>query len=161
MDSDDLARFLQTHALEAEVLHLSTPTPTVEHAAAALGTTAQHIVKTLLFLVDGRPVLAIAAGTARVDPRRLAAHFGVARKRVRLADAEAVRSLTGYPVGALPPFGHRQPLHTLLDPGVLDLAPAYAGGGAPDTMLRVEPADILRLTGAQVVALLGAPAPAD
>ena len=158
MDADDLARFLQAHTLDAEVLRLATPTPTVERAAAALGTTPAHIVKTLLFLVDGRPVLAIAAGLQRIDARRIAAHFGVGRKRVRLADADTVQALTGYPIGALPPFGHRRPLAALLDPGVLALAPAYAGGGARDAMLRVAPVDILRLSGAELVELAGTPA---
>lgn len=150
---EDLRQFLALHEVEAEILRLESETPTVEAAARAVGTTPERIVKSLLFLVEGRPVLAIACGPDRVDSRALARRFGVGRKRVRLADGETVQRVTGYPIGAVPPFGHRQPLTTLVDRRVLEHEEVFAGGGGIDALVRVSPQDILRLTGAEVLDL--------
>ena len=150
---EDLRQFLALHQVEAEILRLESETPTVQAAARAVGTTPERIVKSLLFLVEGRPVFAIACGPDRVDSRALARRFGVGRKRVRLADGETVQRVTGYPIGAVPPFGHRQPLTTLIDRRVLEHDEVYAGGGGIDALVRVSPQDILRLTGAEVLDL--------
>jgi prolyl-tRNA editing enzyme YbaK/EbsC (Cys-tRNA(Pro) deacylase) len=148
LDSSHLERFIEIHAIEAEVIPLSVHTPTVEAAARAMGTTPERIVKSLLFLVKGRLVMAIASGPSRVERRAIAAYYGVPRKRVELAGADTVLATTGYPVGAVPPFGHLRPLPTLLDRRVLDQPEVYAGGGSIDALLRVSPAEIVRVTGA-------------
>jgi prolyl-tRNA editing enzyme YbaK/EbsC (Cys-tRNA(Pro) deacylase) len=103
------------------------------------------------------PVLAITCGTAYVERRAIAAHYGVGRKRVKLASPEEVRSISGYEVGAMPPFGHRQPLPTLLDCRVLDLPVVYAGGGDENAMLRLDPQEIVRISGAAVMDLCALP----
>lgn len=144
----DLEAFIADQGIVAEVISLPVRTLTVTDAAQALGTDPERIVKSLLFLVDDRPVLAIASGTIHIDRRPIAAHFGAGRKRVRLAGPEAVLAITGYAVGAVPPFGHHRALHTLIDPRVLQMSPIYAGGGAEDALLRVDPREILRVTNA-------------
>ena len=144
----DLEAFIESRSIQAEVISLPVRTLTVPDAARAVGTVPERIIKSLLFLVDGRPVLTIASGTARVDRRPIAAHFGVGRKRVKLADAETVQAITGYPVGAVPPFGHQEPLQTLIDPRVLKMSLIYAGGGAEDALLRTSPDEIVRVTSA-------------
>ncbi|MBI3159805.1 MAG: YbaK/EbsC family protein [Chloroflexi bacterium] len=149
----DLQAFLDEHAIPAEIVHLDALTPTVETAAAAVGCQPEQIVKSILFLVQGQPHLAVTCGTQRVDSRALAAHSGVGRKQVKLADAETVLALAGYPVGAMPPFGHRQPLPTLMDPSVLAQAEVYAGGGSDSTLLRIQPELIRRHAAAEVLAL--------
>jgi prolyl-tRNA editing enzyme YbaK/EbsC (Cys-tRNA(Pro) deacylase) len=103
-------------------------------------------------------VLGEASGTARIDYRLVAAHLGVSRKRLKLAGAEAVLARTGYPVGAVPPFGHPAPLRTLLDPRVLAQPEVIAGGGAIDALMRVAPAEIARVTKAEIVDVIGGPA---
>jgi prolyl-tRNA editing enzyme YbaK/EbsC (Cys-tRNA(Pro) deacylase) len=149
----DLEAFIADRGLQAEVISLPVPTLTVADAAEAVGTIPECIVKSLLFLVDDQPVLAIASGTARVDQRQIAAHYGVSRKHVRLAGSEAVASITGYPVGAVPPFGHHQSLQTLIDPAVLEMPTIFAGGGAEDALLRINPREILLVTDATTIDL--------
>jgi prolyl-tRNA editing enzyme YbaK/EbsC (Cys-tRNA(Pro) deacylase) len=156
MDDRDLEAFLAAHTLAGELLRLQAHTPTVEAAAQVMGTTVDRIVKSLLFLVDRadgelHPVLVIATGTSRVDYKLVAGCLGVSRKRVKLADAASVQSFTGYPVGAVPPFGHPSPLPTLIDRRVLAQPEVYAGGGAADALLRIAPAEIVRATQAQTV----------
>lgn len=151
---EDLSAYMQAHLIPGEILQLSSLTPTVEAAARAVGTEAERIVKSILFLVAGRPVLAITCGTDRVETRALAARYGVGRKRVKLADAQTVMQETGFEVGAMPPFGHRYPLPTLLDPRVLAQPEVYAGGGSDSTLVRCSPRDILEATQAEVLDLL-------
>jgi len=62
-----------------------------------------------------------------------------------------VLAVTGYPVGGVPPVGHRGQVQTVLDSRAAALPIAY-GGGAPDLLLRIQPLDVVRLTGATVAA---------
>lgn len=149
----DLQRFLEEHQARAHILQLPVETPTVEAAARAVGTVPDKIVKSLLFLVDRRPVLVIACGPQRVAAEVIARHYGLSRKRVRLAGPQAVLEATGYSIGALPPFGHRQALPTLLDRRVFDHEHVYAGGGSLTALVRLSPDELLRLTGAQTLDL--------
>jgi prolyl-tRNA editing enzyme YbaK/EbsC (Cys-tRNA(Pro) deacylase) len=156
MDEHDLEMYLAANGVAGEVIRMPAHTPTVEAAAQVLGTTAERIAKSLLFLLDPAggepmPILVIASGTDRVDYRLVADYVGLSRKRVRLADAAAVQAVTGYPVGGVPPLGHPRPLRTLIDQRVLKQPEIYAGGGAVDALLRIAPAEIVRATGAQTV----------
>ncbi len=157
MDANPLVDYLREHNIAAELLRLNEHTPTVEDAARVMGTSVDGIVKSVLFVQDvpGEPaeraVLIIANGLHRVDYRRVADCLGVSRRRLKLADAVAVLALTGQPVGGVAPFGHPRPLRTFIDRRVLDQAEVYAGGGALDALLRLTPAEIVRVTGALTV----------
>ncbi len=153
LTADDLNTYMLTRGIPGEIIHLDVPTPTVETAAQAVGCAPEQIVKSILFLVNAAPRLTVTSGLRRVDTRALAARYGVSRKRVKLADAEAVLEIAGYEVGAMPPFGHRTQLDTLLDPRVLEHADVYAGGGAGNALLRISPQDILKFTQAEVLDL--------
>lgn len=154
LTTSDLRRFLESHAIAGEILLLEKPTPTVQAAAEAVGAHPSQIVKSILFMVDEQPILAIACGTDRIDRRAIAGFLGVGRKRVKLAEAEAVVRMAGYEVGAMPPFAHRQPIMTLLDPRVLGQPEVFAGGGAENALLRLSPSEILRITQARVLNLI-------
>ena len=164
MDPSDLAAYLAANGLEGELLRLTEHTPTVEDAARVMGTSVERIVKSVLFLAqpaggdggaeaasDAQPVMVIASGTHRVDYKRVAEHVGVSRRKLKLAGAEAVLAITGYPVGGVPPFGHPRRLRTLIDSRVLAQPEVYAGGGALDALLRIAPGEIVRATAAEPV----------
>jgi len=153
LTSRDLQIFITEYGLAATILHLEEETATVPDAARALGVLPEQIIKSLVFLVKEKPVLAIANGTHKVDARRLAVRFGVGRKRVKLASAEQALTITGYAVGAMPPFGHRTRLPTFVDPPVMALPLLYGGGGDRHAMLCLTPAELLSATGAEVLAL--------
>lgn len=144
----DLQQFLAEQQLTAELLHDIGDTPTVPDAAAVLGVSADQIIKTLLFLVqlpeqpDAQPVVVISHGERRVDKKRLAQHYGVGAKKVKLAPAEVVLALLGYPAGGVPPVGHKTALPVILDSSVVAAAAQfngtlYGGGGDDRTMLRI------------------------
>jgi prolyl-tRNA editing enzyme YbaK/EbsC (Cys-tRNA(Pro) deacylase) len=154
LGAHELSRFMKAHGIQGEILHLSVPTPTVEAAAQAVSGLPEQIIKSILFMVDGQPVLAVACGKSSIGRRAIADLYGVGKKRVKLATPEMVLAVSGYEVGAMPPFGHRQPLTTLIDPRVLDSSDSYAGGGAENALVRLNPQDILSVTGAKVLDML-------
>jgi len=154
LTATDLKAFMQEQDISGEMLYLDSPTQTVETAAQAVGTHVEQIVKSILFVIDGQPVLAITSGISHVDRRAIASVFAVGRKRVKLASAQTVLETCGYEVGAMPPFGHLSKLLTLLDRGVLELSEVYAGGGAENVLVRLSPEEILRVTQAQVMDLV-------
>jgi prolyl-tRNA editing enzyme YbaK/EbsC (Cys-tRNA(Pro) deacylase) len=154
---EDLRAYMAQHDIVGEVIRLDVPTPTVETAAAAVGTRPEQIVKSLLFRVGDGVALAITCGTRPVEKRVLASYYGVGRKKVDLADAETVMAVTGYPVGGVPPFGHRQSIPAFLDFRVLNHNEVYAGGGGGNSLVRLNPKDILIFTRAEVVDLHSLP----
>ena len=153
----DLQAFMDAHQIAGEILILETPTPTVEAAAQAVGTHPRQIVKSVLFTVRDEGVLTISCGDQLVERRAIAARYGVGRKRVKLAPPAVVLTLTGYAVGTVPPFGHREHLQILLDPRVLACAEVYAGGGAHNALVRLDPQQILQITQAEIIDLHNAP----
>lgn len=152
----DLQTYLTASALEAELLHDLGDTPTVPAAAAALGVETDQIIKTLLFLVEQpapTPIVVISHGEHRVDKKLVAKHFGVGTKRVKLAPADVVVDLIGYPAGGVPPLGHKTRLPVLLDASVVATADRFGGGGDDRTMLRITLAELLRVIAPTVVAV--------
>lgn len=155
---DDVAAYVQRVGLAAEIIRLETPTPTVMAAAAAVGATPEQIGKSILFFVQDAPHLVIATGLHRLDYRRLAAYCGVSRRAIRLANAEQVAAITGYPVGAVPPFGHRQPVPTLIEARVLTQPIIYVGGGGLDALVRLTSQALYGILAAPVVDLIASDA---
>ncbi|MDD2695193.1 MAG: YbaK/EbsC family protein [Anaerolineales bacterium] len=153
----DVQAYMDVHAIPGVIVQLDVPTLTVEAAALAVNVPPQRIVKSILFLVAERPVLAIACGLDYIERRAIANLFGVGRKRVKLATEEEVLQIAGYPAGAMPPFAHQQPLETLLDQRVLAQEQVFAGGGAENALLRLPPQEILRASGARVMDLVSLP----
>ena len=150
---DDLREYMERGGISGEIVYLDVPTPTVETAAAAVGVQPDQIVKSLLFLVKDEFVLAVTCGVLRVEKRVLARKYDVGRKKVELADAETVFATIGYPVGTVPPFGHRTPIPTLLDPRVLMHDEVYAGGGGENALVRLKSTEIQKYCEAEVLDL--------
>jgi uncharacterized protein len=148
-DASPLADAIAAGELDAELLYPSAPTPTVPAAAAALGVAEDQILKTLVFVArDGSVVLAIASGTSRVSRRRLSEVTGLSG--LQLAAPNVVLERTGYKAGGVPPVCHRSRLTTVVDRRVAEAAVLFGGGGSDRAMLRIQPAEIIRVTGATV-----------
>lgn len=126
-------------------------TRTAEDAAAAIGCEVGQIVKSLVFLLDGVPVVALVSGANRLDEDRLAAALG--GEAVGRADADAVRAATGFPIGGVPPFGHATALPTAIDEDLLGYDEVWAAAGTPRDVFPVAPGDLVRVTAGTVAAL--------
>ena len=151
MDSQDLQQFVDENRIAAKIIPLSVHTATVAAAADALGVAAEQIIKSLVFRIEEAPLLVINNGLARVDRKKLAAVMGVGRKRVKFASPEQALSITGYGVGAMPPFGHCTRLRTIVDAAVMELGEIYGGGGSIDAMMQLTPGELIRVTEAEVL----------
>jgi Cys-tRNA(Pro) deacylase len=141
---------LRAHGLRVELRQFPDSTRTAAEAAAAIGTTVGQIVKSLVFLAGGQPVLALMSGANRLALNRLAALVG---STVEKADADAVRQATGYAIGGVPPVGFKAAIPTYLDRDLLGYDTVWAAAGTPHHVFPVTPADLLRITHATVADL--------
>lgn len=122
-------------------------TRTAEDAARAIGCQVAQIVKSLVFVADGSPVVALVSGVDRLDPARLASAMGASV--ARRADGDEVRRATGYPIGGVPPFGHAEPLQVLIDEHVFAHDEVWAAAGLPDAVFRSTPPALAEASGAR------------
>jgi prolyl-tRNA editing enzyme YbaK/EbsC (Cys-tRNA(Pro) deacylase) len=122
---------------EFQVLEFEASTRTSEDAATAVGCTVAEIAKSLIFKsAEGRPVLVIASGVNRVDERKVAELIG---GKIKRADADFVRDMTGYAIGVV-----------LIDRDLQRFPAVWAAAGTPNSVFRVTPADLVRLTEGKV-----------
>lgn len=132
-------------------------TRTAADAAAAIGCPVAAIAKSLVFRAEpgGRPVLAIASGGHRVDEAALARALAPLLGAVTIAraDADYVRTATGYAIGGVPPLGHDRPMTVLVDQALMALPEVWAAAGTPDTVFAATPEELVRLTGGRVAIL--------
>ena len=133
--------------LTIEVRRFPEGTKTAQDAARAVGCDVAQIVKSLVFVADGEPFLALTAGSNRADMGRLAAILGA--EHVRRADAEEARAATGYGIGGTPPFGHPRPLRVLIDRDLLGRDEVWAAAGTPDAVFPLSSDDLVRASGAE------------
>src|SRR6266699_2404402 len=125
-------------------------TRTAQEAATAVCTSVGQIVKSLVFLAAGAPVLALVSGANRLDTDRLAVLTGAP---IGKADAAAVRQATGYAIGGVPPIGFPAPIPTFIDRDLLRYAVVWAAAGTPRHVFPIAPGDLVRITGGRVVEL--------
>jgi prolyl-tRNA editing enzyme YbaK/EbsC (Cys-tRNA(Pro) deacylase) len=139
--------------LGLELAHAEFPdgTRTAEDAARAIGVEVGQIVKSLVFLLDGVPVMALVSGSNRLDEARLAAALG--GTTVARADAAVVREATGYVIGGVPPFGHPAPLAVACDEDLLAYDEVWAAAGTPRDVFPIRPPDLVRVAAAVVAPL--------
>jgi Cys-tRNA(Pro) deacylase len=137
--------------LAVEVRQFPQGTRTAADAAAAVGCDVAQIVKSLVFLVDGEPVVALVGGADQLDERRLAEAAG--GTTVGRADADAVRAATGYAVGGVPPFGHATALRCFVDDALLRHDVVWAAAGTPQHVFAVDPHRLATAAGATTAEL--------
>jgi len=133
--------------IEPQVRRFPEGTKTAEDAATAIGCDVAQIVKSLVFVADGRPVIAFTSGANRVDTSKLAAVAGAAE--ARRASPEEARAATGFAVGGTPPFGHPASLPAYVDPSLLAFQEVWAAAGTPDSVFPLPPKELVRATGAE------------
>lgn len=134
--------------LTLEIRRFPEGTKTAADAARAVGCEIGQIVKSLVFMADGRPFLALTSGANRANQGRLAALLG--SEEVRRANADEARGATGYAIGGTPPFGHSRRLAVLVDRDLLSYEVLWAAAGTPDSVFPITPEELLRTTTGQV-----------
>ncbi len=141
--------------LEIVVREFPEGTHTAEDAARAIDVDVGQIAKSLVFLADGRPVLCLVSGLNRLDPSRLAVVTGASQ--VRRAGADEVERVTGFTIGGVAPFGHKQSLPVYCDRDLMAYDEVWAAAGTPREVFSIEPQRLVRACGATVADLKEAP----
>jgi prolyl-tRNA editing enzyme YbaK/EbsC (Cys-tRNA(Pro) deacylase) len=134
----------------AEVIELAATARTAQDAADALGVELGAIVKSLLFTIDGAPVMALIAGDRRCDTHALPGAFGRSGLVMR-ADAERVRAVTGYVIGGVPPLAHSHPVPSAIDDSLGRFETIYAAAGHPHCVFPTTMLELSLLTGGAVM----------
>ena len=133
--------------IAVEVRRFPEGTRTAADAARAVGCDIGQIVKSLVFMADGTPLLALTSGPNRADPARLAELVGA--QDVRRASPEEARQATGFAIGGTPPFGHPRKLRVLVDRDLLALDLLWAAAGSPDSVFPITPQALLQASGGE------------
>jgi prolyl-tRNA editing enzyme YbaK/EbsC (Cys-tRNA(Pro) deacylase) len=132
-------------------VHRFENTKTARDAAGAVGCELGAIVKSLVFIVDDEPVLALVPGDRRLDTAALARVVG--GTEARRAPLDVVRDATGFAAGGTPPFGHRTSLRIFADDQLRRFNEVWAAAGTPETVFPLELDLLLRATGAEIVSI--------
>ncbi|HEY5223412.1 MAG TPA: YbaK/EbsC family protein [Microbacteriaceae bacterium] len=145
---------LREHGATGEVRWFEEATPTAAAAAAELGIEIGAIANSLVFTLDGAPILVMTSGGHRVDTSWLGEQLG---GKLGRASAEVVREATGQVIGGVAPTGHPAPLRTLVDTALGDFPVVWAAAGHPHTVFRTTFDELLRITGGVPVTVTPGP----
>ncbi len=140
--------YLEAHGLADGLTEFECSTKTAAEAAQAMGCELGQIVKSLVVVADGTPVLALVAGDRRGDFDAIAAELGATK--VRMADADTVRAATGYAIGGVSPFDLPDELVILIDDSLTRFDIVFPAAGTPSSMVRMRFARLSELAGGRV-----------
>ena len=117
---------------------------TVELAAQALGCEPCRIAKTLSFLVEGQPILIVAAGDAKIDNPRYKAQFGTKAKMLTPEEAE---TMVGHAVGGVCPFGVNEGVKVYLDESLKRFSTVFPACGSSNSAIELTIAELEKVSG--------------
>ncbi len=144
MSVDVVRKHFAQWGMAHRIRELPLSSATVEEAAAALGCEGCRIAKTLSFVVDGRPVLIVMAGDAKVDNTKYKEQFHT--KAVMLRSDE-VETLTGHPVGGVCPFGVGADVAVYLDRSLQRFETVYPACGSRNSAIELTLAELETCSG--------------
>ena len=142
MSIERVRPFLAERGMEARIKEFDVSSATVELAAAALGCEGKRIAKTLSFMVNGKAILIVAAGDAKVDNAKYKAFFGAKAKM--LTPDEAVE-LVGHAVGGVCPFAVNEGVKVYLDISLRRFETVYPAAGSSNSAVRLTPDELAAL----------------
>ncbi|MBA3434725.1 MAG: YbaK/EbsC family protein [Actinobacteria bacterium] len=142
-----VSSYLRDAGADARIEEFSDGTPTAEDAATAAGCGLDQIVKSLVLVCDGKPVVALVPGDRRGDVEKIARAAGASSARV--AKAAEVEQATGFEPGAVAPFPLPGVATVLMERTLLRHPLVWAGAGSPKHMVALAPLELGRLARAR------------
>lgn len=135
-----------------ELLFFDEPTATAQQAAERLGCALGQIVKSLAFIIAGRPILVLTSGAQRASEKKLAAYFNINRKRVKIATAQQCVDIYGYAPGGVPPVGLRTPnIPVYIDDTLAQYEIVYAASGTDNSLFGIPFEQLQQLTNGTII----------
>jgi Cys-tRNA(Pro) deacylase len=144
-----VSSFLREAGADARIEEFAAGTPTAAEAAAAVGCDLDQIVKSLVLLCDGKPVVALVPGDRRGDPKKIARAAGAGSARI--ANAQEVEQATGFAPGAVAPFPLPKVDTIVIDPSLLRHRIVWAGAGSSSHIVGLAPGELARLARARPI----------
>lgn len=136
--------YLNTFGVADRVLEFDVSSATVELAALALSCQPCRIAKTLSFLADGRPILIVMAGDAKIDNHKYKAQFGT---KAKMLTPEEVETLVGHGVGGVCPFGVNEGVTVYLDASLRRFETVFPACGSSNSAIELSIPELERYSG--------------
>ncbi|WP_448005669.1 YbaK/EbsC family protein [Agromyces bauzanensis] len=141
---DRVVDALARHGITPEVVWFDGAVTTAQLAADALGIEVGQIANSLVFTLDGEPILVLTSGAHRVDTEWLGAELGGVIGR---ASKEVVKAATGQVIGGVAPVGHPSPVRTFVDTELARYDRVWAAAGHAKTVFATTFDELVRITG--------------
>ncbi len=136
MSKENFKKFLEKNNLKIKILESSEKTHTAQEAADVHGVSVENIIKSILVKIDEKFVLFLVPGHKKVDLDEKKKIFKA--KECRIAKPEEVKEITGYSIGGVPPFGHKEKIETYIEKGFLKNEETLAAGGSPNCVFKIK-----------------------
>lgn len=127
--------YFKNFGIESKVVELEQSSATVELAAAAIGCESERIAKTLSFLVDGKGILIVVAGDAKIDNRKYREEF---HEKAKMIPAEDVETVIGHAPGGVCPFGINEGVGVYLDISIKRFSTVYPAAGSGNSAIELD-----------------------
>ena len=134
MSIEKVRSYLTRYGLDSRILEFETSSATVELAAAAAGCEPARIAKSLSFLVDGKAILVVAAGDAKVDNGKYKAQFGT---KAKMLSPDQVVEMVGHAVGGVCPFGINEGVAVYLDSSLRRFETVFPACGSSNSAIEL------------------------
>ncbi len=144
MAIEAVKEYFAQFGLADRVREFDVSSATVELAAQALGCQPCRIAKTLSFLVDGRAVLIVAAGDAKIDNPKYKAQFGT---KAKMLTPDEVVELVGHAVGGVCPFGIKEGAAVYLDRSLKRFETVFPACGSSNSAIELSIEELERYSG--------------
>lgn len=136
--------YFEKYGIEDRIKEFEVSSATVKLAAQALGCEPCRIAKTLSFMVDGRAVLIVAAGDAKIDNPKYKAQFG---KKARLLTPDEANTLVGHAVGGVCPFAVHEGVSVYLDESLKRFSTVFPACGSGNSAIELTIAELEMYSG--------------
>jgi prolyl-tRNA editing enzyme YbaK/EbsC (Cys-tRNA(Pro) deacylase) len=137
-------RQLREAGYAGEILYSEQTIFTVDDASAAVGAPPEEILKTLMCLADGEPVLVLLSGANRIHTNKVRRLAGA--RKLKMAPPDYVFEYSGFRVGGVPPVGYPEKLPVFLDEDLFLYPRVWAAAGTDHAFFPVSPEELLRIT---------------
>jgi len=142
--------YLLKFGLKVDILEYSESTKTAQEAANAIGCEIGQIVKSLVFRSKDKGLLFLVSGKNNLNVDKVAREL---RIEIQKADADFVKTVTGFAIGGVPPVAHDTKMETYIDQDLLEYDEVWAAAGMPFSVFRLESRMLQPLTNGQVIAV--------
>lgn len=126
-------------------------TKTAQDAAGVVGCDVSQIAKSIAMEVNDRIVIVVTSGSNRVSEEKLSDIFDIDKAKIEMADPKHVKEKTGWSIGGVPPFCHKEDLEVLIDKDLMKYDTVWAAAGTPKAIFPINPDKLKEYSNGEIV----------